>query len=72
MGVIKNLKVYYRQRILRNALRVMDNSFAVKPITLLHCVREISAAWSVDVKQATIANCFKKCGFGEHSAFRIG
>lgn len=60
-GIIKNLKVLYRARVLSRMLVCMENekSYAVDVLCAVHM---LAAAWS-DVKATTIANCFAHAGF---------
>ncbi|XP_055920356.1 uncharacterized protein LOC129951986 [Eupeodes corollae] len=55
MGIIQNLKVHYKRRILTTILKVWETKKEDYKITLLDCVREVLRAW--------IQNCFKKAGF---------
>lgn len=63
MGIIQNLKVHYKRRILTTILKVWETKKEDYKITLLDCVREVSRAWIQDVTPLTIENCFKKAGF---------
>lgn len=65
-GVIQNLKVFYRSRMVKEALKRIEAN-EKQDITLMDCINYVSKAWDVDVKSQTIANCFKKAGFGQYS-----
>ncbi|XP_054710974.1 tigger transposable element-derived protein 4-like [Uloborus diversus] len=60
-GIIKNLKVRYRKRVVLTILQCLEEN-SVPCITLLDSLRELRKAWS-DVTQQTLVNCFKKAGF---------
>lgn len=72
MGIIRNLKAYYRRRVLEKIIAEIDcsetqlsaNNLA-KKITLLDAVHMLHQAWR-DIKQQTIVNCFRKAGFVQH------
>jgi hypothetical protein len=59
-GIINNLKVYYRKRILN---KVISNLEQRTTITLRDCISEVSKAWRSDVTSETIKKCFFKAGF---------
>lgn len=61
-GVIKNLKSFYRRHILERMLLCSENDKGYT-VTLLTCLHMLVRAWS-QVTAATIANCFRHCGFG--------
>ncbi|XP_036340613.1 tigger transposable element-derived protein 4-like [Rhagoletis pomonella] len=63
-GIIQNLKHHYRKRILKKVLCYSEKE-APMSISLLDAIRDLSKAWSSDVKKDTISNCFKKAGFDE-------
>ncbi|XP_054710184.1 tigger transposable element-derived protein 4-like, partial [Uloborus diversus] len=63
-GIIKNLKVHYRKRVVLKILQCLEEN-SVPCITLLDSLRELRKAWS-DVTQQTIVNCFKKAGFKDN------
>lgn len=66
MGVIHNLKHYYRQHLLRRRLNSIDSQepFKFSLLDAMHCLRR---AWSEDVKVSTIAACFRKAGFAHEN-----
>lgn len=59
MGIIKNLKHFYRKRVVVNLLAAANSE---KKIDLLVASRMLKAAWE-EVTQLTIRNCFAKAGF---------
>ena len=62
-GIIKNLKVHYRKRILANVLRAINENKPFKTsklISLKECVEAVSKAWSQGVTGKTITRYFKK------------
>lgn len=65
-GVIRNLKCCYRSRIVKEALKRMEAK-EKQDITLMDCINHVTKAWDIDVSYQTIANCFKKAGFGQYS-----
>ena len=67
-GIIKTLKSYYRQNILRRMLTFIDdnpdksiNDFA-QTIDVLQALYLVKRAWFL-VKPESISNIFRKCGF---------
>nr|XP_015838614.1 PREDICTED: tigger transposable element-derived protein 4 [Tribolium castaneum] len=66
-GIIKNLKCYYRRRILMKTISVFEKNQQISKLTLMDCVNVVSKAWDINVKSETITNCFKKAGFGKVS-----
>lgn len=63
-GIIKNLKIHYRKRILTKILNAVENNESPdKVISLRYAIAEISKAWACDVTPTTITNCFAKAGF---------
>ena len=61
-GVIRNLKHYYRKLVIARHLRAIDRKREMEKITVLDAMHFIQQAWN-DVKETTIANCYKKAGF---------
>jgi len=60
-GVIQNLKVHYRRRMIMKHIQAVD--FNTQPqITVLDGIRLLAAAWRC-VSAKTIANCFSHAGF---------
>lgn len=62
-GVIKNFKHFYRRLVVQKILAEenMDNDGKIK-IDILQASRMCNSAWD-QVKESTIANCFRKGGF---------
>lgn len=56
-GIINNLKVYYRKRILN---KVISNLEQKTTISLRDCISEVSKAWRSDVTSETIKNVSSK------------
>lgn len=61
MGIIKNLKFYYRKRLVKKLLDAISKNNDLS-INLLQAITLLTKAWD-DVKAATISNCFRKAGF---------
>ena len=65
-GIIKNLKVHYRQQLLRCQLLSLDRGESLasftKSITILQALHMLKQALLL-VKPDTIRNCFRKAGF---------
>ncbi|GFR67839.1 tigger transposable element-derived protein [Elysia marginata] len=63
--IIQNLKCLYRKRVLRRFIALFDDSGsddAHYKLTVLDAINYAAASWE-EVKQETIANCFRKAGF---------
>lgn len=60
-GIIQNLKVHYRKRLLRRRIAAIDSKTDFK-FNLLDAVFILNKAWQ-DVTSTTIGNCFHKAGF---------
>ncbi|XP_018782761.1 PREDICTED: uncharacterized protein LOC108965048 [Bactrocera latifrons] len=56
----------WKQRIVKEALKRVEAN-EKQDITLMDCINHVTKAWDIDVKNQTIANCFKKAGFGQYS-----
>lgn len=65
-GVIKNLKLHYRKRILKKITTIVENNqtIPVNIVDLRECISELSKVWTNDVSDETIFHCFCKAGFG--------
>lgn len=63
-GIIKNLKHYYRKRIVMKVLAHLEDATPAS-VSLLDAIKDLNKAWNIDVKEQTIANCFKKAGFAK-------
>ena len=66
-GIIRNLKSYYRAKIVRRLISDKDSPKTTatdytKKLTLLDAVHLLSTAWK-NMKQKTIINCYRKAGF---------
>ncbi|KAK7105522.1 hypothetical protein V1264_016888 [Littorina saxatilis] len=63
-GVIKNLKFFYRSRLLSRLILHVDSGLPLDEfsVTLLDAVRNLKRAWD-NVKPSTVRNCFRKAGF---------
>ncbi|XP_054720508.1 tigger transposable element-derived protein 4-like [Uloborus diversus] len=71
-GVIRNLKVHYRKRVIRKLINDIENNKEhTSSISVLDALRMVFSAWQNDVSQDTIAHCFQKCGFFPSSAPNI-
>ncbi|GBM26011.1 hypothetical protein AVEN_141972-1 [Araneus ventricosus] len=62
-GVIKNLKIHYRKRIVRQVITALQNNQSTPKINLWESISEISKAWNYEVTHRTIRNSFAKAGF---------
>jgi len=60
-GIIKNLKVHYKRFLLRRRINAIDNKTDFE-FNLLNALNLLKRAWK-EVKQETLANCFRKAGF---------
>ncbi|XP_033212466.1 tigger transposable element-derived protein 4-like [Belonocnema kinseyi] len=61
-GIIKNLKVNYRRRIIKRLLKASDEKMGLTGLNLLDAIFDLNKAWT-DVTSDTIANCFRKADF---------
>ena len=61
-GIIQNLKVCYRQTMVRRMLRCLNEGKAVESINIKDAMFMMAKAWD-GVSSKTIANCWKKRGF---------
>jgi len=60
-GIIQNLKVHYRKRLLRRRIAAIDSGTAFT-FNLLDAVFLLRQVWN-QITSATISNCFRKAGF---------
>ena len=60
-GIIQNLKVHYRKQLLQRLILNIDTN-DTRVITVKDAIDMLDHAWK-QVKQQTIANCFRKAGF---------
>ncbi|KAG5897906.1 hypothetical protein JTB14_017761 [Gonioctena quinquepunctata] len=65
-GVIKALKSQYRKLEVLQMLQNIENCEDTKSLSVLDAILMISEAWE-NVKQTTIANCFRHAGFKDLS-----
>lgn len=64
-GIINNLKIKYRQRLIKYILQCDEKK--IEPnINVLMSIRFLKSAWS-DVSVSCISNCFRKAGFEDNS-----
>ena len=62
-GIIQNVKLHYRKRLLHHIINRMDDaSELAKSVNILDAIMWLKSAWDV-VKAATIDRYFAKCGF---------
>jgi len=61
-GIIQNLKVQYRQTMVRKMLQYLDENKPIQTIDLKDAVFMMAKAWD-NVSQTTIQNCWRKAGF---------
>lgn len=61
-GIIKNVKVNYRVKVVNNLIEKLENCSHPKlMLNVLNAITYLSQAWN-DVKPTTIRNCFKHVG----------
>lgn len=61
-GIIRNFKAYYRQRFNRLLIDgIQNNCSNPEKINVLQGICMAVDAWTINVKQATIRNCFLHC-----------
>ncbi|KAI1000392.1 hypothetical protein K3495_g7803 [Podosphaera aphanis] len=61
-GIIRPFKAYYRRRFNQKLLDALDDGIErAEKISILEGIQLAVAAWQVDVKQQTIANCYLHC-----------
>lgn len=60
-GIIENFKTLYRSKVDRNLLRQIDGEQAA-------AMRIVDKSWRI-VTEATIANCFRTCGFAKRNPY---
>jgi len=53
-GVIKNLKTYYRRKVLQQFLDAAEQNKPTPKISLLDCVTMLASSWNLDVKDSII------------------
>lgn len=65
-GVIENVKVLYRKHLVEHMILCKDKSSQYE-VSLINTVHMLAQAWG-RVKNETIANCFRACGFVANSS----
>jgi hypothetical protein len=68
-GIIQNLKVHYRKRVLVKFIAAIDKD-TTPNINLLDALHLLSQAWNC-VTPSTIANCFRHAGFAQSDSLPI-
>ena len=61
-GIIKTEKVNYKKNVVRRKLDSIEYRYEMEPITILDAIEYTDKAWR-EIKQSTIANCFRKAGY---------
>lgn len=65
-GIIQNVKLLYRKRLVRHVITLIDEASTatevVKGVTIRDAIHWLDIAWD-GVKDTTIQKCFRKCGF---------
>ena len=61
-GIIQNLKVHYKKRLVKKRLISLEEKTKFE-WNILDAIFALKAAWNNDVKPETIEHCFAKCGF---------
>jgi len=62
-GIIRSLKVHYRNDIVVKLIDDMENNLKATKISVLDCINNISKIWETKVTPSIIQNCFGKAGF---------
>lgn len=65
-GIIKNVNVLYRKHLIERMILCMDKSSQYEA-SLISAIHMLARAWGC-VKNETIANCFRACGFVANSS----
>jgi hypothetical protein len=61
-GIIRNFKAYYRHRFNRLLLQHLEDGIdQAEKIDVLQAIRLAVPIWVIDVKIATIQNCYRHC-----------
>jgi DDE superfamily endonuclease/Tc5 transposase DNA-binding domain len=63
LGIIKNIKHYYRESMVKEMIYYIDRNEEMPKLTVLDAVRNLAEVWQTQVKETTIFNCFRKAGF---------
>ena len=61
-GIIKTEKVNYKKNVVRRKLDSIEYGYEMEAITILDAIEYTDKAWR-EIKQSTIANCFRKAGY---------
>ncbi len=61
-GIINAEKIKYKKQVVRRKLDAIEYGYEMEPITILDAIEYTAKAWK-EVKQSTIANCFRKAGY---------
>ncbi|GBO16549.1 hypothetical protein AVEN_79726-1 [Araneus ventricosus] len=68
LGIIKNLKMHYWKRMLKEIISALEKNETVQEnIDLRKAIAELYKVWKFDVTAKTIRNCFKKGGFSNQT-----
>lgn len=62
-GIIRTLKVHYRDAIVMKMIDQIENNLPIKKITLLDAINILSYVWDTKITSTIICNCFRKAGF---------
>ncbi len=61
-GIIRAFKAHYRRRLYLSILQVLEAEASnTEKINILNAINFANLAWNFDVKETTIANCFRHC-----------
>lgn len=63
MGIIRCLKVHYRNNLVKEILDSIKSQQQWPQITLLDCINHISKIWSTKISASIIQSCFQKAWF---------
>ena len=65
-GVIRSLKVKYREKVIQSLIRAVDMKKLFPKTTMLDAIQLLTSTWS-EVSEATIKNSFRKVRISEKS-----
>ena len=65
-GVIRSLKVKYREKVIQSLIRAVDMKKLFPKTTILDAIQLLTSTWS-EVSEATIKNSFRKVRIPEKS-----
>ena len=60
-GIIRNVKVHYKRHLMKYYVQCLDDNGQLERINLKQAIYHTHDAWK-DVKQSTIANCYRHTG----------